>query len=381
MSIILRDYFGTLGYIPKDSTIAQKKIVTTLRKEYFYKRFNMPLSRSQFIIMCVRDGSYPRKSTTSDDKEVYYMQHATINKDNKNGLAGWLEDYKEISEKNPTGVKTEITKTEYNFALYLVDANLCSRESIEAKIKEELAEEKRETARLEAERLLREESEKLAKESERAFKLWLQDAVFKYKDFDKLQVVKNIFLKKLNNYDPRFARETCVLIDNFDNPLCKAELISRLHIHNKASRLCFEYITGLNLPSTQTGTDKFLKGVTKASFKGHKDFPINVSSNLKECYTLSNNGWFCTSLGKPVEYCGRNYYIIKQSSIFMVADGEYFTILCKGESEDDTFKALKELIRGMSIEVVVSRMQGMYSNYEIKEAQVEQRLGYSLGNL
>lgn len=72
------------------------------------------------------------------------------------------------------------------------------------------------------------------------------------------------------------------LIHNYDNPLCRADIISRLHNGNRASIKTFEHITGLTLPKTYKERREYLAGISSADFTGITEFvPCKKHTGLK----------------------------------------------------------------------------------------------------
>lgn len=166
----------------------------------------------------------------------------------------------------------ELNKTQYDFVLYLIENELNSLEKILARDKEET--EKQVLAeRLEAERIQKEKEEEERKEKERNdFCKWMYEESENIPQ-DQKNIVDNIFtfLYGVINAS-KFNYTLVACINNYDNPLCKREIMDRLHNDNKASIKIFECLTGLRLPKTYRDRIEYLKSITSADFKGITEY-------------------------------------------------------------------------------------------------------------
>lgn len=170
-------------------------------------------------------------------------------------------------------VKLGITtsKTEHDFAQYLIDNGLTTEEAVLAKDAEcQAAREAKEEAKRQVE--LAEEEKKQAAEAEREAAKELVHST--YVTDEERNIVRGVFAHYALEY-----RESALwvvgLVKNIDSPAVKAEYANDLHMDNKASRKVFEVLTGLRLPKGNKATVAFLKGITSADFK-RDDQPIQA---------------------------------------------------------------------------------------------------------
>jgi hypothetical protein len=170
-----------------------------------------------------------------------------------------------------------INKTAYDFACYLLAQNLSSEESAKHFIGAEQERLSRERQELEAQVQRDMEEEQLARQAEKAFAAWLQEQAAAYSNQDLMGLMKSVFMSLVGVSAPN--AELLVLIENIDNPMCKQELISRLHNGNPASRKTFECVTGLNLPKTMKGTKSFLSAVSAADYRDATPFKMRLTGS------------------------------------------------------------------------------------------------------
>ena len=190
--------------------------------------------------------------------------------------------------KDQDGSFYHITKTEYNYALYLLNNNFLD----EQKVKEFIIVENNRLLQLAQDELNQKQQEKERKENlereKQEFDNWLIEQAKNYNNNDKLDIAKSIFLNVQGQYNELMLCKFLVLIKNIDNPMCKDMLKSWLHNHNTTSKKVFYHITGIKLPSTDKGTMPLLDSLSTADFKGIIPYvkkQSNVTKIKKEVIT------------------------------------------------------------------------------------------------
>ena len=203
-----------------------------------------------FLCVKLLEGCYPEK----EENYQYYKRNGELSKP---------KTLYKFMDPNETYI--ELNKTEYDFVCYLLKKGLDTEKSMLAYDKTDL--ERVETLRLaEQEEKARQKAEEQGKAKEKEdFKIWMHKESVKIPSFQK-EIIDAIFFSiygQENNWNYSLA----VCINNYDNPLCKEEVISRLHNDNKASIKIFECLTGLKLPKSYKERKAYLEILTSNDFK------------------------------------------------------------------------------------------------------------------
>lgn len=205
----------------------------------------------EFLCIKLLEGCYPDK----EENYQYYKRNGELSKP-KTLYKYW----------NPDGkCYFELNKTQYDFICYLLESGLNTEESmlaydmadmerIEALKQTELEEKARQEA----------EERKIEEEKERIKRIITEESQHILPE--EKEVVDSIFLSMYGK-ENSWNYSLVALIHNFDNPYCKAEIISRLHNDNKASIKIFECITGLKLPKSYKERKTYLEKLTISDFK------------------------------------------------------------------------------------------------------------------
>lgn len=167
---------------------------------------------------------------------------------------------------NPNGEQYfELNKTQYDFVSYLIEKDLSTEAAM-------LAYDKADVERIEAlkqaeqEEKARQEAEEQKREEEKeAFEKWMRDESCNIPQFQK-DIINAIFLD-IYGQQNAWNYTLAVCINNFDNPLCKLEVIERLHNGNKASIKIFECLTGLKLPKAYGERKEYIAAIKSVDFK------------------------------------------------------------------------------------------------------------------
>lgn len=269
----LKNNNSFLGFTDNRTALQAGKIEKCLAKVFNYDGIIM--ERRDAVLLALRNGGEPE----IEEKDV-------------NGKV--RKSYRIYSMLDESRVFTEITKTEYDFCMYLLRNDLISEENVNAYIEKEKGnqkeEEKAQEQALETAKKEEEEQEKKAEE----FDSWLKEETSKYIGTDKGNLMERIFIDKYGDFsNPIACLAILTCIDNIDdNPLCREELKSRLHTDNAASRKTFECVTGLKLPKNNRDTKAFLDNLKKSDYKemieykNRKKVKDRGNDKLEEFYIL-----------------------------------------------------------------------------------------------
>lgn len=244
---IKNTYFGfTENMSPMQAARVKKSLDKLIRyngevmtkKEYIYKKLKEGVKPSY-----QENYSYysSKTKTMTKPKTLYKLQWTEIN---------------HLGNENI--VFNEISKTEYEFACYLIengflDVSTAQRYIASEQEQKELQEKKE---REERERVQQEENE---------FNEWLKEQALSYNNTRNIKIAQAEFVKDHGRENPRVTL-LLALIDNIDNPKCKERLKEWLHYRNKTSKKVFHLVTGIKLPNTDKETMALLDTITKSDY-------------------------------------------------------------------------------------------------------------------
>ena len=257
----------------------------------------------------------------------------------------------------------EITKTEYDFCVYLVENDLVTEEKVNEYINRENEEHEKVA---EAERVASEEA-RIAKEKaekERAdFRKWLQEKARNYHYSTWMDIQEKIFLSLYGEFAyPERAYELLVCIENIDKPLCREELKARLHTDNKASRKTFMCVTGLKLPNTNKETMEFLDILQVSNYAGTKEFKERKKPEEKEIMkenffilegSYTSGYQYKQILGELIKEHDIEFFIHKTpDNKIGISSVECGLKIVTGNTKTEAIKALKRIINEKGNETV-----------------------------
>lgn len=177
---------------------------------------------------------------------------------------------------------TEIKKTEFDFCIHCIKNGLTTYDSVDDYIKKE-NDRKAEQMRLRQEEEQRAKARALQEETRR---LQTEDVI--RQTLENLPNAEKELMSRIFENICGSASTAALnyrllaLIHNYDNPLCRADIISRLHNGNRASIKTFEHITGLTLPKTYKERREYLESISSADFTGIREFvPCKKHTGLK----------------------------------------------------------------------------------------------------
>ena len=259
-----------LGFTDNRTALQAGKIEKCLSKSFRYD--GVVMERRDAMLQDLRNGGEPKieEETVNEKTKKSYRVYSTI-KDGE--FAG-------------TRVFSEITKTEYDFCMYLIKNDLISEERVNSYLEEEKNKRiEAVKAEHETEEAARREEKRQEKEKEN-FKSWMRSAAEMYIGTSKGNMMEKIFIDKLGEFKcPVRAFELLACIDNIDdNPLCREELKSRLHTDNVASRKTFECVTGLKLPKNNRDTQEFIDNLKKSDYHEMVEYKVRKKlDKTEEC--------------------------------------------------------------------------------------------------
>lgn len=247
--------------------------------------------------------------------------------------------------KGDSGVFYDVTKTEWDFANYLIDAGFTTEEAVNNKIAEEVV--MREKVAEEARQAEKEAEKKRQDEAE--FLRWLDDKALTYPLNKRAKLQDQIFMDIYGETQP-FNRRSLVLIDHFDNPVCKEHLCPYLHTDNKASRKLFECLTGLKLPKSNKETREFIAGITSTDFKDPILYKKRKQPKEKEleCFYTARNGVNGTEydqvMGKGFRKYGMNLFFHEKDCLTIISNSDTGFKITDGVNQKDALEKLRKSV-------------------------------------
>jgi len=251
----------------------------------------------------------------------------------------------------------KLSKTEYDFALYLYNNNITTAEAAEALKQAETDRIIKDKAEAETkEKADREAAEQAIKDSD-DFKAWLKSEAENYNDNQKLEILKQTYLHYYGYVPSINSIKILVMIDNFDNERCKAELISWLHHDSKASKKAFEIITGIKLHDTDKKTREILNSITSKDFN-FSNIPASINfrkpaqETIKETfYILNQDRQFEEVLAEPFNKYGYDMFIMNNDR-YKILEAKTGLLFASGKTKTEAMENLKAVVDRMGIEEI-----------------------------
>lgn len=240
----------------------------------------------------------------------------------------------------------ELSKTEYDFVCYLIENGLDTEESM-TKYDNADVERLEILQQAEQEEKARQEAEMCKKEEEREnFKSWMYKESEKIPDFQK-EIINAIFLSiygKQNSWNYSLA----VCINNYSNPLCKEEVITRLHNDNKASIKIFECLTGLKLPKGYKERKTYLESISVSDFKeavGYKPRKKREEKEIhkEEFYIIEGSKW-TKVIAEPFIKYDVDMFIFCSNGYWNLSLAESGLKVTSGKTKTECMENLKNII-------------------------------------
>lgn len=337
---IQNTYFG---FTNSKTALSQTRIEDTLNKLIMYN--GEVMTRKQFVYIKLHEGCKPEVAYDV----VYYSRK--------------LQDYTKPKTEyrlSKDNLYNEVSKTEYDYAVYLLSNNILDDEAALRLIENEInanriAEEKR----IEAERLAKEAEERAVKEKEE-FEAWLKSEAENYKDTEKIELQKQIFMHEVGSYHPR-SIQLLVMIDNIDNPKCKEKLKDWLHNSNTASKKTFTHITGISLHPTDKRTREILDNISKADFQGMIPFKPRQKHEVQletfyifEFNSDLNKYVYSEVTAEPLEKYGLKLFIRNFSGKYSISEAKTGLGMGSGKTKQAALDELKNAVERYGIEKINS---------------------------
>lgn len=268
------------------------------------------------------------------------------------------DDYRIEWDENGT-VFYHISKTLYDYAIYLLENDFIDEQKANAFIVEE-------QNRIELEKQKQIEQEQKQKEEQQAriqaaedFKNWHNEQASNYNNTEKLDLAREIFLNEIGQYNDFQLKRLLVLIENIDNPDCKVYLKNWLHSGNTASKKIFTHITGIRLHPTNKRTEAILDTVIAKDFTGMLPYKKRQEKVKNE---MTDTFYKMIKIPEPHFEAVRGEYIKKYGLDMFITESEvegYALTECKSgllittaKSKQLLFEKLKKLIEQYSVEKI-----------------------------
>lgn len=323
-----------LGFTDGIKEPRKTKIEDQLNKLY---RYNGKIYNAvTFLCVKLLEGCYPEK----EENYQYCKRNGELSKPKT------LYMY-----MNPDGeCYFELNKTQYDFVCYLLENGLNTEKSM-------LAYDKKDTERIEAlkqaeqEEKVRQEAEEQRKAEEKGnFKIWMHKESEKIPDFQK-EIIDSIFFA-IYGQQNAWNYSLAVCINNYNNPLCKEEVIARLHNDNKASIKIFECLTGLKLPKGYKERKAYLESISVSDFKEAVDYKPRKKREEKEVQkedfyinerTPEGQQW-TKVIAEPFTKYGVDMFIRYSNGSFSISLAEAGMKVCDGKTKTECINKLKKFV-------------------------------------
>jgi len=260
-----------------------------------------------------------------------------------------------------------IDKIHYDFALYLIENDLVDEEKVQIFITDEqnrIIETNRIREQQETEYKKKYEQEIKAKAE---FVVWLNNEAASYNNTEKLNLLKEIFLNETGGFGGGSIR-LLVLIDNFDDMMCKAELKSWLSYFNTASLKTFFHITGINLGKTDKEIQKKLDEITSKDFTGMIPYKKKKERTEVEQVTFYKfiNNEFQECQGEEIKKHELDLYITKNAKgYYSLTEGQSGCCIGQGNTKQEMYESFENLISRNGIDKIKGMIQDMINKHGI----------------
>ena len=307
------------------------------------------ITNKEFILIKLQEGSTPG----IEEDYSYYSRK----------LQDYTKPKTDYRLKDQDGSFYHITKTEYNYALYLLENNFLD----EQKVKEFIVAENNRLLQIAQDELNHKQQEKERKETlereKQEFDNWLNEQAENYNNNDKFDITKSIFLDVQGQYNELMLCKFLVLIENIDNPMCKDMLKSWLHTHNTTSKKVFYHMTGIKLPSTDKGAMPLLDNLSTTNFQGIVPYikkQLNVTKVNKEVITdtfykliRKPEPHYEEVIGTPISKYGLDMFITQDANgVYNISEAKSGLLITNASTKTELMKKLKDTIEQYGVEKV-----------------------------
>ena len=307
------------------------------------------ITNKEFILIKLQEGLKPR----IEEDYSYYSRK----------LQGDTKPKTDYRLKDQDGSFYHITKTEYDYANYLLENNFLD----EQKVKEFVVAENNRLLQIAQDELNHKQQEKERKETlereKQEFDNWLNEQAENYNNNDKFDITKSIFLDVQGQYNELMLCKFLVLIENIDNPMCKDMLKSWLHTHNTTSKKVFYHMTGIKLPSTDKGAMPLLDNLSTTNFQGIVPYikkQLNVTKVNKEVITdtfykliRKPEPHYEEVIGTPISKYGLDMFITQDANgVYNISEAKSGLLITNASTKTELMKKLKDTIEQYGVEKV-----------------------------
>jgi len=307
------------------------------------------ITNKEFILIKLQEGLKPR----IEEDYSYYSRK----------LQGETKPRTDYRLKDQDGSFYHITKTEYDYANYLLENNFLD----EQKVKEFVVAENNRLLQIAQDELNHKQQEKERKETlereKQEFDNWLNEQAENYNNNDKFDITKSIFLDVQGQYNELMLCKFLVLIENIDNPMCKDMLKSWLHTHNTTSKKVFYHMTGIKLPSTDKGAMPLLDNLSTTNFQGIVPYikkQLNVTKVNKEVITdtfykliRKPEPHYEEVIGTPISKYGLDMFITQDANgVYNISEAKSGLLITNASTKTELMKKLKDTIEQYGVEKV-----------------------------
>jgi len=320
------------------------------------------ITNKEFIFIKLQEGLIPG----IEEDYSYYSRK----------LQGDTKPKTDYRLKDQDGSFYHITKTEYNYANYLLDNNFLD----EQRVKEFIIAEQNQFLQVAQDEFNQKQQEKERKETlkreKQEFDNWLTEQAENYNNNEKLDIAKSIFLDTQCQYNELMSYKFLVLIENIENPMCKDMLKSWLHTNNPISKKVFYHITGIKLPSTDKGAMPLLDSLSIADFKGIIPYSKKQSDATKVKKEVITDTFYKLIrkpephyeevIGVPINKYGLNMFITQNANgIYYISEAKSGLLITDAFTKNELMKKLKDIIDIHGIEKINRMIQDNIDKIDI----------------
>lgn len=335
-----------LGYTNNLKAMQKARIENVL--DNLIKSDGIIYTQKEFVLNRIKEGFEP----CIVENYSYYSKRL-------DGMTKPKTDYRLTNKK---GTYYTINKTLYSFAIYIIENNFADDEIRENFILKE-QQEKNKQEQLQKNKELQEQHEKELKEKQKQeFKKWIMKEIENYNNIDKLNLAKEIFSHENGRYLESVLKKLLIFIENINNPLCKEELISWLHIGNKASKKVFYHITGVKLPTTNKDTVSLLEKLKSSDYIGMIEYKPRKKTQQKELKTFYRmiripKPHFEESLGEELIKYELTMYLVKINNKYALTEARSGCDITGGKTKIETLNNLKIFINRYGVDRVKNMIE------------------------
>ncbi|EKS4345196.1 hypothetical protein QB607_003200 [Clostridium botulinum] len=335
-----------LGYTNNLKAMQKARIENVL--DNLIKSEGIIYTQKEFVLNKIKEGFEP----CIVENYSYYSRRLE-------GMTNPKTDYRLT---NKEGTYYTINKTLYKFAKYIIDNNFIDDTIKENFILEE-QQEKNKQEHFQKNKELQEQQEKELKEKQKQeFKEWIMKEIQNYNNDKKYNLAKKIFINENGKYLESVLKKLLILIENINNSLCREELISWLHIGNKASKKVFYHITGVKLPTTNKGTVSVLEKLNSNDYLGMIEYKPRKKSQQKELKTFYRmiripKPHFEESLGEELIKYGLTMYLIKTNNKYALTEVKSGCDITGGKTKIETLNNLKNFVNKYGIDKIKNMIE------------------------